>query len=33
MAALFEDYSLADLVKRAEDAGITRGDAGYMYFI
>lgn len=33
MAALFEDYSLADLVKRAEEAGITRGDAGYMYFI
>ena len=26
-------YTLADLVEKAEAAGLSRGDAGYMYFI
>ncbi len=30
---LYAEYSLADLVQRAEDAGLQRGAPGYMYFI
>ncbi|MCB9528760.1 MAG: Rrf2 family transcriptional regulator [Myxococcales bacterium] len=30
---LYEDYTLADLVARAEEAGLSRGEPGYMYFI
>ena len=33
VAEVFEDYTLADLVKRAEEAGLSRGEPGYMYFI
>jgi len=31
--ALYEEYTLADLVRRAEDAGLSKGAPGYMYFI
>ncbi|MCA9539775.1 MAG: Rrf2 family transcriptional regulator [Myxococcales bacterium] len=31
--ALYEEYTLADLMQRAEQAGLTRGEPGYMYFI
>ena len=31
--AAYADYSLQDLVDRAEAAGLTRGTPGYMYFI
>ena len=31
--AVYAEYSLADLVQRAEDAGLSRGAPGYMYFI
>ena len=31
--SLYEEYTLADMVKRAEDAGLSRGNPGYMYFI
>ncbi len=31
--AAYADYSLQDLVDRAEAAGLTRGNPGYMYFI
>ncbi len=30
---IFDGISLADLVNRGEEAGLTRGDPGYMYFI
>ena len=30
---LYAEYSLEDLVQRAEDAGLQRGAPGYMYFI
>ena len=33
MRALYEEYSLADMVRRAEEAGLSRGQSGYMYFI
>lgn len=33
VAELFDGITLADLVRRAEDAGVPRGDPGYMYFI
>jgi Rrf2 family protein len=33
VAEIFDDYTLADLVTRAEAAGITRDGPGYMYFI
>lgn len=33
VAAIFDDYTLADLVERAEAAGLSRGEPGYMYFI
>lgn len=33
VAAIFEEYSLADLVERAEAAGLPRQHSGYMYFI
>ncbi len=33
VAEVFEDYTLADLVRRAEEAGLSRGAPGYMYFI
>lgn len=31
--ALYEEYTVADLVRRAEEAGLNRGAPGYMYFI
>jgi Rrf2 family protein len=33
VAEIYAEYSLADLVKKAEAAGISRGQPGYMYFI
>ncbi len=30
---VYGSYTLADLVERAEASGLSRGDAGYMYFI
>ncbi len=33
IAALYEEYTLADLVRRAEEAGLSKGAPGYMYFI
>ncbi len=33
VAEIFDGTSLADLVRRAEEAGIPRGKPGYMYFI
>lgn len=33
IADIYEQYTLADLVRRAEEAGINRGEPGYMYFI
>ena len=30
---LYSEYTLADLVERAEKAGFSRGQPGYMYFI
>ncbi len=33
IAAIFDEYSIADLVTRAERAGISRGGPAYMYFI
>lgn len=33
IAALYDEYTLAGLVERAEAAGIPRGEPGYMYFI
>ncbi|MEE2789624.1 MAG: Rrf2 family transcriptional regulator [Myxococcota bacterium] len=30
---IYAEYTLADLVQRAEDAGLSRGAPGYMYFI
>lgn len=33
VAEVFEDFTVADLVDRAEEAGLSRDDAGYMYFI
>lgn len=33
ISEVFDEISLTDLVKRAEDAGLSREDAGYMYFI
>lgn len=31
--ALYEEYTLADLVTKAEAAGLSKGAPGYMYFI
>jgi Rrf2 family transcriptional regulator, iron-sulfur cluster assembly transcription factor len=31
--ALYAEYTLDDLVRRAEEAGLQRGAPGYMYFI
>lgn len=31
--ALYEEYTLADLVQKAEAAGLSKGTPGYMYFI
>ncbi len=33
VAAVFDEVTLADLVQRAVEAGIQRGEPGYMYFI
>lgn len=33
VAEIYDAYSLADLVERAEEAGIGKGEPGYMYFI
>ncbi|MCB9544459.1 MAG: Rrf2 family transcriptional regulator [Myxococcales bacterium] len=33
IAEIYDAYSLADLVQRALEAGIPRGEPGYMYFI
>ena len=30
---LYDEYTLDQLVKRAEEAGVPRGEPGYMYFI
>ena len=33
VSTVFEQYSLKDMVERAVELGIPRGEPGYMYFI
>ncbi len=33
MAEVLDEYTVADLVRRALEAGLNRGEPGYMYFI